>query len=221
MLIDDERVTFVEGTVRRSIGPALVEVGGARESSGGMAAHAQLLGKFGRVNVSAEALLANDFHLRGGAKQSLRDCRLALDAPLKIGRTVLPAHADVHLTDRRDGSQPARGRGAAVGQFRPLQPRDRRSATASNILSSGRPRRASSTSDLIGSGHIGDVRLRGATELRRRRRSARFRTAELSAYWSASEHCRLGGRLAYDAVGHRGRARITPHPAASTPWPSR
>ena len=38
MLIGDERLTFIEGTVRRSIGPALVELGAARESNGGMAA---------------------------------------------------------------------------------------------------------------------------------------------------------------------------------------
>ena len=31
MLIGDERLTFIEGTVRRSIGPALVELGAARE----------------------------------------------------------------------------------------------------------------------------------------------------------------------------------------------
>ena len=54
--IGDERLTFVEGTVRRSIGGALVEVGAARESNGGTAAHAQMLGKFGPVNVNAEAL---------------------------------------------------------------------------------------------------------------------------------------------------------------------
>src|SRR5437764_3336821 len=63
MLIDDQHVTFVEGTVRRSLGPALVEVGGARESNGGLATHARLLGKFGPVYISAEARLANDFHL--------------------------------------------------------------------------------------------------------------------------------------------------------------
>ena len=98
MLIDDQRLTFIEGTVRRSIGGALIEVGAARESNGGTAAHAQLLGKFGPVNVSAEALLANDFHLHGGAKR--RACAMsacALDVPLKLGKRSLPAHADVHL----------------------------------------------------------------------------------------------------------------------------
>ena len=47
MLIDDQRLTFVEGTVRRSIGGAMIEVSAARESNGGTAAHAQMLGKFG------------------------------------------------------------------------------------------------------------------------------------------------------------------------------
>ena len=44
----------------------MIEVGGARETSGGTAARAQILGKIGPVNVNAEALIANDFHLRGG-----------------------------------------------------------------------------------------------------------------------------------------------------------
>ena len=47
MLIGDQRLTFVEGTVRRSVGPAQVAVSAARESNGGTAAHAQILGKFG------------------------------------------------------------------------------------------------------------------------------------------------------------------------------
>ena len=45
MLIDDKHLTFVEGTVRRSIASAAVEVSAARESNGGTAAHAQILGK--------------------------------------------------------------------------------------------------------------------------------------------------------------------------------
>src|SRR6185503_5719207 len=81
MLIDDQRLTFVEGTVRRSIGQAMIEVGVAGESSGGKAARAQLLAKFGSVNVSAEVIAANDFHLRGNRASSLRDYRVALDAP--------------------------------------------------------------------------------------------------------------------------------------------
>ena len=83
----------------------MVEVGIAGESSGGKAVRAQLLAKFGKVHVTGEALAANDFHLRGSRALSLRDYRLALDLPVRIGRTVLPAHADVRFTDRLDGTR--------------------------------------------------------------------------------------------------------------------
>jgi hypothetical protein len=207
MLIDDQKLTFVEGTVRRSVGSAIVEVSAARESSGGMAARAQLLGKFGRVNVSAEAVLANDFHLHGGREESLRDLRVALDAPLHIGRTVIPAHADVHLTDRLDGSKQLEAAARLSANF------DRFNLSTDvryrrQYVSSGPAPPGELNLSLIGSGHVGEVRLRGSTSFDVAPR-ARFRTAELTAYWSASEHADWEGTLAYDAEAHRARARIT------------
>ncbi|HEX6603999.1 MAG TPA: carboxypeptidase-like regulatory domain-containing protein [Sphingomicrobium sp.] len=207
MLVDDQRVTFVEGTVRRSVGPAMVEVSAARESGGGMAARAQLLGKFGTVNVSAEALLAKDFHLQGRERQDLREARVSLDAPIRLGRTVLPAHADVRLTDRMDGSkqlEAAARLSANVNRFNlATEVRYRKQYPASgpappNELGVG----------LIGSGRIGDVRLRGSTSFDISP-SARLRTTELSAYWSASDNADWEGAIAYDSAGHRGRVRLT------------
>ena len=207
MLINDERVTFVEANVRRSVGPALVELSAARESTGGTAARAQLLGKFGGVNVSVEALLAKDFHLQGGKSQDLREARVALDAPIKIGRTVLPAHADVHLTDRLDGSRQLEAAARLSANFNRF-----------NLSTEARYRKQFSNSGpappselglgLIGSGRIGDVRLRGSTSFDVLPHT-RFRAAELSAYWSASDHADWEGVLAYDSSGRRGRARIT------------
>src|SRR3954453_23383368 len=106
MLIDDQRLTFVEGTVRRSVGAAMLEVSGARESNGGTAAHVQLLGKFGPVYVNVDALIANDFHLQGGGSPtSSREVRAGLDAPLKIGKALVPAHAEAHFVQHADGSR--------------------------------------------------------------------------------------------------------------------
>jgi hypothetical protein len=207
MLIDDERVTFVEGSVRRSIGSALVEVSAARESSGGMAARAQLLAKFGRVNVNVEALLANDFHLRGGPAQSVRDVRAMVDAPVRVGRTVIPAHAELHLTDNMNGSKQldaAARLSANINRFN----------LASEIryrkqyLNSGKAPPGELNVGLIGTGHVGDVRLRGSASFDVSPR-ARFRDAELSAYWSASENADWEGAIAYDRLGHRGRVRIS------------
>ena len=208
MLIDDARLSFLEGTVRRSIGSALVEVGIAGESSGGKAARAQILAKFGKVNVSAEAVAANDFHLRGQrAPVSVREYRLGLDAPLRLGRTVIPAHADVHLTDRLDGTRQIEAAGrlsANIDRFNLATDLRYRK----QYLRSGPSPPGELNLALIGAGRIGDVRLRGGTSFDIAPK-ARFRSAELSAYWSASERVDWEGGLIYDAAGRRARARIS------------
>jgi hypothetical protein len=207
MLIGDEHVTFVEGTVRRSIGRAMLEVGGSRESNGGMAGRAQLLGKIGAMNINAQALVANDFHLNGGQLRNLRDYSLSLDAPLKLGRTVLPAHADVRLTDTMDGTKQLDAAARLSANFE-------RFDLATEVhyqrqfLSSGVRSPGVTTIDLIGSGHIGDVRLRGTTEFDVSPRP-QLRTAELEAYWSAGENTDWDGQLVYEGTAHRARARVS------------
>ena len=207
MLLEDERVTFVEGSVRRSIGSALVEVGIARESSGGTAARAQMLAKFGSVNVSAEAIAANDFHLQGGRPVSVRDVRVAVDAPIRLGRTVIPAHTDVRYTDRADGSsqlEAAARLSATIDRFN-LAAGLR---YGQQYLAKGPAPPPDVFADLIGTGRIGDVRVRGSTSFQVSPES-RFRTAELTAYWSQSDTTDWEGTLAYDGPENRARARIS------------
>jgi hypothetical protein len=206
MLIDDQRVTFVEGSVRRSIGLAMIELGASRESNGGTAARAQLLGKIGSVNVDAEALIANDFHLNGGELRSLRDYSVSLDAPLRIGRAVLPAHANVHLTDLTNGT---RELDAAARLSANLERFDLAAEVhyRRQFVSSGEAQPSQTLFDLMGSGHIGDVRFRGTTEFDISR--PKLRAADLEAYWSAGENVDWDGELAYEPASNRGRARIS------------
>jgi hypothetical protein len=207
MLIDDQRLTFIEGTVRRSVGGAILEVSAARESRGGTSAHAQLLGKFGPVYVNVEALIANDFHLRGGEAQTVREGRLALDAPVKVGKLLLPIHADAHVADRADGTrllEAATRLSANIDRFNlGTEVRYRK-----DIVTAGPAPPGELSMALLGSGRIGHVRIRGQGEFDVTP-SARFRSAELSAYWSASERSDWEGALTYDRVEHRARARVT------------
>jgi hypothetical protein len=207
MLVGDQRLTFVEGTVRHSIGGALVELSAARESNGGSAAHAQILGKIGAVYVNAEALIANDFHLRGGKEESLREGRIALDAPLKLGKTILPAHVEAHLVDRTDGTKAldaAARLSANIDRFN--------LGTELSYHKDYGPAGPAPPGELklglLGSGHIGSVRLRGETDFDISPRG-RFRSAEISAYWTATEHGDWEAVLAYDGEAHRARARLT------------
>jgi hypothetical protein len=208
MLIDDERVTFVEGSVRRSVGPALVELGAAWESSGGKAVRAQLLARLGKVNVSGEGLLASNFHLQGNQlRKTVKDFRIAVDTPLRIGRAAVPAHADVRFTKHADSTsqlEAAARLSTTIERFNlATDLRYRR-----QFLAHGPSPPEQVEVSLIGSGGIGNVRLRGfgSVEIVP---EARFRSAELSAYWSASQSIDWEGALAYDAGAKRARARVS------------
>ena len=129
------------------------------------------------MNVSGEAILANDFHLQGGRAESLRDARLALDAPIHIGRTVIPAHADGRYVDHHDGTSQLEAAGrlsANFGRFN-LATDVHYKKQFANL---GRAPPSELTLGLIGSGHIGEVRIRGTTEFDVSP-GARLRTAEL------------------------------------------
>ena len=207
MLIDDQRLTFVEGTLRRSIAGALLEVSGARESSGGTAAHAQMLGKIGGVYVNVDALIANDFHLRGGEAQSSKEARVALDAPLRIGQATVPIHGEAHYVNRTDGSRTLEAAARLSANI------DRFNLGAEvhykkDYAAVGAAPPAELGVGLLGSGHIGDVRIRGSADFDVRP-GARFRSAELTAYWSATENSDWEAGLAYDGLDHRALARLT------------
>ncbi len=207
MLIDDQRLTFVEGTLRRSVGAATLEVSAARESNGGTAAHAQLLGKFGAVYVNIDALIANDFHLQGGIEQTSREVRAQLDTPFRLGKTIVPAHAEVHFAKHADGSSlldAAARLSATVDRFN----LGAQLSYHKDYVTSGPAVPGELGLGLLGSGHIGAVRLRGSTDFDVKP-TARFRTAELSAYWSASERTDWEAVLAYDRLENLGRVQLT------------
>ncbi len=207
MLIDDQHVTFVEGTIRRSVGMAMIEVGAARESNGGTAERAQILGQIGPVNVNAQALIANDFHLNGGELQSVHDYSISLDAPLKVGRTLVPAHADAELTEQTDGTKEldaAARLSANFGRFNLAGGLE----LQKQFLTSGANPASVTSIDLIGSGSIGSVRLRGTTTFDVSP-SARLGAAEIEAYWSASQNVDWDADLIYDSTTQRANARLS------------
>lgn len=207
MLIDDQRVTFLEGSVRRSLGPAMIEISAARDSAGGAAAHAQLLGKFGSVNVSADALVANNFHLPGQKVESRNEGELAVEAPIRFGHSYIPVHADLHYTELADGSsqlEAAARLSATIDRFN----------LATDVryvgqhLAHGPAPPPQIFADLMGSGRVGPIRLRGTAEIEMHP-SSRLRTAELDGYWSQSDNVDWEGTLAYDAPSRRTRVGIT------------
>lgn len=208
LVVDDERVTFVEGAVRRSIGPALAEVGLARDDKGGMAFRGQALAKIGGTSLSWSSFVSRGFSARPEGLGARAEHRFSVDAPLKLSSTsVLPLHADVRLTERDGGGRTIEANGrtsvmlsrfnlSALVRYRESQPGG--GLAASREVEAG----------LIGSGRAGPVRLRGSTEFGIDGR-ARLKRAELSGYWSRGGDADWEGALAYEETGRRVRGRIS------------
>jgi hypothetical protein len=205
LLADNERLTFIEGSVRQSIGPALLEAAVARDSRGGMAGRLQAMGRIGPAFINVEALLAEDFVVDGKREKIYRDARLSVTTPVKIGRQQISTNADLHYIDRGQGLKTLDAAGRLSTNFNGFN-------LATQVDWSHRIGRTSEKDrlevGLIGSGRIKDVRLRGQATWEISPES-RFRSAELSAYWSASDQADWEGAIGYDADSKRGRARLS------------
>ncbi|GAC1587469.1 MAG: hypothetical protein NVS3B5_20960 [Sphingomicrobium sp.] len=146
-LVDDERLTYVEGTVRRSIGRALVEAAATRDNDGGIAARADLLAKVATVSVSGEVLYARNFRLNCLYEREIRQAKLAVAAPLHLGRTVLPAGASFRIIDGADQTRElvaAARLFANIGRFNPGTDGERRQAPSARLPRPERQRRSRS-----------------------------------------------------------------------------
>lgn len=207
LLADGEKLTFFEGSVRRSIGPALVEAAVARDNHGGMAARAQAIAQFGKISVNVDALLADDFVIAGKREAHYRDVRVGVAAPFRLGRQQVMAQGDMRLIDRGadDKSLNATGRlSTNINGFNLSTLVNWQKRLGHNVP----PQKDQLDLTLIGTGRIKTVRLRGEAMWEISPYN-RFRRAELSAYWSASDKADWEGAVGYDAVSKRGLGRLS------------
>ena len=210
-MIQDERVTFVEGSVRRAIGSALIEIAGAVDLKGKMAGRAQIVAKIGAINLSAASFFTNGFGVVG-QRAVKSEHRLGISTPLRLGAIAIPLGADVRLVNRLDGSRAidASARlGAQIGRFN-LSSETRYTREMGGVSLDGGPPGRSEKLDtqLIASARIGKVRFRGSGKFDVKPVS-RFRSAEVDAYWSAGEHADWEAGAAYDADSRRIRGRAS------------
>jgi hypothetical protein len=208
LMAEDQRVTYVEGSVRRALGPALVELGVARDSSGGTALRGQALARIGATSLSWSSFLSRDFAARPSGIDEVAEHRFSIDAPLKLGaKTVVPLHGDLRLTEREGGGKAIEANArasfmlsrfnlATLVRYRDVRP------------GGGVPGLRQVEAGLIGSGRVGPVRLRSSTEWQLVG-GARLHRAELTGYWSRGGNADWEGGLAYEASDRRMRARVS------------
>lgn len=210
LVIADERVTVVEGSVRRAIGPALVEITAAWADNGGYAARAQLLGRFGRAYVSAESVFARDFQTERYSLDTTGRHTLAVDHSLNIGRLVMPVRVQATYQTRSNGADQidvAARISANMRRFALTGEIGYRRQGVGNDFADPIGPPADTNAAILANGRIGRVRLRGEARWRLSPNS-RFESASFTADWASGENSAWRAELGYQATLDRARASI-------------
>ncbi len=206
------RRTYGELSLRRAVGPALVELSGASNFGRGFAMRGQALAQIGETSISAEANF-----LRGGYQSERFDLDInrllavSVDQSVKIGGTQFALRVEGVQKNRISGDQNHQLKTQlsfnirninVSSEFRWDHGRSARvfgtqvSSTRDNVLSVTRL-----------SGRIGGVRLRGEAQFGILGQTG-FRQSIITAEWRGGERNDWRAELGYDAPTKRSRVAL-------------
>jgi hypothetical protein len=206
LVIGDQRVTILEGSVRRSIGPALVEVTGAWSDNGGYAARAQVLGRFGRTYVSAETILADDFSTERYGTELTGRHSLAVDHSLRLGRTVMPLRLQASYETHNNGREEIDVSARVSANLRRFSLTGELGFRRINF-DLGAAGVTETTAAFLANGRIGSVRVRGEARWRLSPDN-RFESATVTAEWRSGDNNSWRAQLGYDTALDRARVNL-------------
>jgi hypothetical protein len=205
------RRNFGEVSVRRALGPSLIEISGAASDNGGAAVRANLLGQFLGASVSAESINA-----RGGYRSDRVLSGVTAIHTVSVDRTIggsrrsVPVHLEGRYTERISGNDSfdaaarvsaSLGRIAITAQVDWRDERQRFGPDPEGVAEAS----------LLANARIKGVRLRGEARYRLSA-GARFESATLIGEWSAGGNDRFGNdwraEIGYDQPLRRARAGI-------------
>jgi hypothetical protein len=198
---------YLEGSVRRAVGPALVELAVAGNARGGYALRGQMLGQLGQTLVSAESVWLSPAFRSERYDIDLRsEHRLSIDHSFKFGNKYVPLSVQGAYKERLNGDKTLEGVARLSFNIKQI------TATTEVIweqnkraFGSDPPGRLDALLRL--NGRIGSLRLRGEAKFGLSG-DAGFRESKLTGEWRAGENADWRAELGYEATGKRGLAGI-------------
>lgn len=205
LVLGTRRRTYGEATLRRGLGPMLVELAGAKQLHGGRGSvvSAQMLGRVGGVNLRANVLWAMGGYESEviGADQA-REFGLSLDQELRLGSFRLPLQLGYRRALARDGTRTEERLLRTSLMVRGLS----LTAELSDTRQQG-PRadgqREGSKLRLMANTRLGGLRLRGNARFRLSGADKGFAAAELTAERTLNPRTDLSLRADYDRVARK------------------
>jgi hypothetical protein len=198
---------YVEGAVRRAVGPALVELAAAGNARGGYALRGQMLGQLGDTMVSAESIWLGSGYRSERHDLDLRsEHRISVDHSFKLGNKYVPLTLQGAYKERLNGEKTLQGVTRLSFNINTI--------TATTELVWEQNKRAFGTDPpgrldalLRLSGRLGDLRLRGEAKFGLMGDRG-FRESKLTGEWRAGENADWRVELGYEATTKNGIAGI-------------
>ena len=205
LMIENVRRNYGEVTLRRAIGPTLLEVAGAYADDGGAALRASWLAAFGETYVRADAMrgwggfVSDRFinHIHGVYS-------LSVDQSVTLGRTVLPLHFDLRHVDRTSGVQSLEATARASASVRALTFTGQLDWARTSVPVGPDPP-ANMTASLLANARIGRVRVRGEARFALSGDNADTRMTVIGE-WAGKGDAEWRAEAGYDRGLNRARA---------------
>ncbi len=205
--IDGTRHNYVEGSLRRAVGPTLVELTASSDLQKGMAFRGQLLGELGNTFITAETIWARGGFRSDHIEQNVNGKHsLSLDHSFKLGSKIVPFHIDAQYETRSDGRASLDLTGRVSLNLRrfsltgELNWEKRFNDLGPDLPDIGEAR-------LLANGQIAGVRLRGEATYRITPEK-RFERVNFTGEWRAGDRADWRAELGYDVGLDRGRAGL-------------
>lgn len=178
------RRQYAEASVRRAVGPALVEFSGAQDVAGGTALRTQMLAEFGKTHVEMETIWATGGYTSDRILNDVTGLHeIGIDRYFGAGRASIPVHVDARYTMRATGADSLElsartsasfGRIATTAELSWRQNYAHIGPDPPNDIEAG----------LLANARVGRIRLRGEARFRLSPET-RFQSATLVGEWSA------------------------------------
>ena len=205
--IDGVRHNYLEGSVRRAVGPTLVELSASSDLANGTAFRGQLLGELGKTYITAETIWAQGGFISDRVERNVTGRHsLSVDHSFKLGEKIVPFHIDAQYETRDIGPDSLDlttrmslnlRRLSLTGEVKWERRFNEFGPDPPDIVSAR----------LLANGRIGGVRLRGEATYRLAPEK-RFERVNFTGEWRAGGRADWRAELGYDAGLDRARAAI-------------
>ncbi len=199
LFFDGARRRYVEGTVTRSLGAMQLELAAAHEFGAGGVAEANALGRLGRFNFGANALVAFGNYTSEFAEGSI-DYRAGFnfDTSLSLGKFSLPLQADISHSKLKDGSEVNEllmTTSITAGRFAVSAQLSHQQRTAGAVA----PARTDTRFRLLANARLKDFRIRGNATFLTAGREQGLESATVRIDTDFGEDAELQGQIDYTA----------------------